>query len=228
MVSWRSRPPSQYSATKGRVRFPHFWSFVLTGLICLAVGLGGGLALAGQDGSKLVSPTKRAAKREHLTSRENGTLGVLTTIDGTVLLGKERRDVCATARGGWTAKEWYASGCGIEVTWYLAAKGSPRAVKRAVRARMERQHVPRVSDFTWTKNSGPLPRKPSGQVRAVDAHTKGALTHLKRGRALSFPKQGRVYHDRVTSFDLASAYQPHRHDHPVLVRVSLVAQYAWT
>lgn len=227
-MSWRTRPPSQYNARKGGPRVPFFWSFVLTGLVCLAVGLGGGLALAGQNDPHTIDPAKHAAKRKHLAAREDTALGALTRIGGSTLLGKERRDVCATSKGGLLARGWYESGCGIEVSWYLAVKGSPGAAKRAVRARMERQHIPRIADFIWTKKSGPLPRKPSGNVGAVNGRMKGALTGLQRDRALSFPEKDRVYHERTTSFDLASAYRTHRHGHPVLLRVSLVAQYAWT
>ncbi|MGH3424137.1 MAG: hypothetical protein ACRDO8_05375 [Nocardioidaceae bacterium] len=229
-MSWRTRPPSQYTAAKGGSRVPFFWTFVLIGLVCLAVGLGGGLALANQSAPKLIHPTapKQVAKRERLTERADTTLGALTDIRGATLLGKEQRDVCATAKGGLLARGWYESGCGIEVSWYVGAKGNPSAVKRAVRAWMERQNVPRTSDFTWTESSGPLPRKPSGKVRAVNARAKGALTSLQHGSPLSFPQRDHIYRERVTSFHLASAYRAHRRGHPVVARVSLVAQYAWT
>lgn len=229
-MSWRNRPPSQYTARKGGSRVPYFWTFVLTGLVCIAVGLGGGVVLANQSAPKLTHPMtrKHVAKRQHLIARANTTLGVLTNIRGATLLGKEHRDVCATAKGGLLARGWYESGCGIEVSWYVAARGDPHAVKRAVRARMMKQNVPRTSDFTWTESSGPLPSKPSGKVRAVRARDKGALSGLQRGSALNFPEQERIYRERVTSFHLASAYQAHRRGHPVVARVSLVAEYAWT
>lgn len=239
MSGWRARPPSQYVATKGKSG-TSLWLLLIVAVVCLALGATAGLKLRG--GGTVVDPNdaKAAAKRERLATQAAGELAALVQLDAAiglpgeppsydaVVIGKERQDVCATSESGFTARGWYASGCGIRITWYLAvAHGSVTSIDAAAQARMKARRTPSVHSFRWTQQSGPLPNRLSGEYASTtDVSAKG-LARFQDGVRIHFPEQDKVYRDEVTTPDLRTAYDDHGGHRPVVTRVSLVAQYAW-
>ncbi|HEX6446360.1 MAG TPA: hypothetical protein VF053_14795 [Streptosporangiales bacterium] len=239
MSGWRTRPPSQYVATKGKGG-ASLWLVLIVGVICLALGAAAGLALRGGNNTVDPDDPKAATKRTELATRAAAELAALVQLDaatgvpgeptsyGVVLLGKERRDTCATGDKGFTARGWYSSGCGIKITWYLAVQhGSVKSVRAAAQARFKARRIPDAGSFEWTKKSGPLPSKLSGQVAATTNLSARGLAALQQGTAIRFPEQKSVYRDHVTTVDLNTAYTDHGGRRPVVARISLLAQYAW-
>lgn len=240
MTGWRTRPPSQYTQTSGKRGAP-LWLVVVVGVIGLALGAAGALSLRG--GGRTVDPNDpaTAAKRRQLASRAAGELAALVQLDaavgvpgeptsyGVVVLGKERRDTCATGDKGFTARGWYSSACGVKVTWYLAVQdGSVRSIRAATQARFKARRIPDADSFTWTEKSGPLPSRLSGQFAATDKVSARGLGTLQDGTAIHFPEQKNVYRDETSTIDLPAAYTDHGRHSRVVARVSLLAQYAWT
>lgn len=241
-MTWRSNPPSQYvDVNKVGVRVP-LWALALISIICLALGITAGLTLR-DDGDQVVDPLANGPmqKREELVTLAHQELAALTQLDaatnikgaptsfGLVTLGKEERDVCVTGQHGFKVHDWYSSACGVQVTWYLAAKhGSPATLDAAAEARFKGRRIPTVSSFTWTEDSGPLPSKLSGEVHAQRAGSGSTLDDFQHATHLRFPEQNAVYHDTVRTFDLATAYRDHGGKRRNVVRLSLLAQYSWT
>lgn len=239
MSGWRTRPPSQYTATKGK-RGTSLWLVLIVGVICLALGVTAGLTLHG--GGNTVDPNdpKAAAKRTDLTSQADGELAALVQLDaavgvpgeptsyGVVVLGKERRDTCVTGDKGFTARGWYSSACGIKITWYLAVRhGSVKSIRAATQARFDARRIPNADSFKWTEKSGPLPDRLSGQFAATTNLSAGSLRKFQDGTAIKFPEQKSVYRDQLSTVDLGSVYADRGGHRPVIARVSLLAQYAW-
>lgn len=237
-MTWRNRPPSQYAKAKGAgVRIP-FWALVLVAVVCLALGMTAGISL--REDEQIVDPLADGPmeKRQQLVERANDELGALTQLDaatniegaptsfGLVRLGGERRDVCVTGQHGFKVHDWYNSACGVQVTWYLAAKrGSPSMLEQAARKRFAARRIPTVGSFTWTEDSGPLPSKLSGEVHAGRASSLDDFQHASH---LRFPEQNAVYHDALRTFDLQDAYREHGGKRKYVVRITLLAQYSWT
>lgn len=241
-MTWRSRPPSQHANTKKGGAHTPFWALVLTAFVCFALGLTAGLTLFADD-EEIADPRgeRTADRRQQLIDEAHGHLIALSQLDaatnvvgaptrfGLVVLGKEERDVCVTGQHGFKVHDWYDSACGIQVTWYLAAKrGSTATVEAAANARFKGRRVPTVESFAWNDESGPLPSELSGEVDARRAGSAGQLHALQRAAQIDFPEQDAVYHDALTTFDLASAYTSRGKGRNVVARLSLVAQYTWT
>lgn len=239
MSGWRTRPPSQYVQTKGKGG-ASFWLVVIVGVIGVALGAAGGLSLHGSGSTVDPNTPKNAAKREQLVSQAGAELAALVQLDaavgvpgqptnyGVTVLGKERRDTCATGDKGFTARGWYSSACGVKVTWYLAVRhGSVASVKAAAMARFKARRIPDADSFEETEKSGPLPHRLSGQFAATTNVSKRGLDALQSGTAIRFPEQESVYHDRTVTVDLSTAYAENGGRRPVVARISLVAQYAW-
>lgn len=239
MSGWRARPPSQYVETKGKSG-TSWWLLLIVAVVCLALGATAGLKL--RSGNSMVDPddVKAAAKREQLAGQAAGELAALVQLDAAVgvpgepttydavLLGKERQDVCATSETGFTARGWYASGCGIQITWYLAVgNDSVKSVNAAVRARLQARRIPGAGSFKWTEKSGPLPDKlSSSHASTTDVSARG-LTRFQHDVSIHFPEQDQVYRNVVTTVDLPTAYADRGGHRRVVTRISLVAQYAW-
>ncbi|MBO0829373.1 MAG: hypothetical protein J2P24_16485 [Streptosporangiales bacterium] len=239
MTGWRTRPPSQYVQTKGK-RGGSLWLTVIVGIICLALGAAAGLTVRGNGNTVGPDDPKAAAKRDQLTASADAELAALAQLDGAIgvpgeptsygvsVLGKERRDTCATGDKGFTKHGWYSSACGVKVTWYLAAQhGSVASIEAAIRARFKARRIPDADAFTWTEHSGPLPSRLSGQFTATTNVSARGLHALQEGTAIHFPEQKSRYRDETTTVDLPTAYAGHRTRSPVVARISLLAQYAW-
>lgn len=240
-MSWRSRPPSQYKDVKKVGARVPLWAFALASVVCLALGITAGLTLRSND-DQIVDPLANGPmkKRGELVTLAHKELAALTQLDaatnikgaptsfGLVTLGKEERDVCVTGQHGFKVHDWYNSACGVQVTWYLAAKrGSPQQLEAAARARFKARRAPTVSSFTWTEDSGPLPSKLSGEVHAQRT-SAGKLDDFQHATHLRVPEQNAIYHDAVRTFDLETAYRDHGGRRKNVVRLSLLAQYSWT
>lgn len=241
-MSWRSNPPSQYVKVGGGLRVP-LWSLVLSSFVCLALGVTAGLTVTNGNDTEPADPHSAALtkKREALVRTAQGELMAVSQIDavtdvkgapssfGGVVLGREIRDVCVFGMHGWKVHDWYDSACGVQVTWYLAtARGSTQTVESAVRSRFEAREIPTVDDFHWNERTGPLPGRLSGEVQVQSVESSTDLSLFQRSSSISIPEQQSTYHDSLRSFDLPEEYKEHGGKRRVIVRVSLVAQYAWT
>ncbi|MQA04896.1 MAG: hypothetical protein GEV07_19980 [Streptosporangiales bacterium] len=239
-MSWRSRPPSQYEGLKSAGGHIPLWVLLLVAVLCLALGGAAGLTLPQEEPLADPNARKSERKRDKLIDEAHDELTGATQLDAAtgvagmpsrfdlVVLGKEEQDVCVTAWDGWKAHNWYESACGVEVTWYLAARrGTPKMVEAAAKARFKARKIPTVGSFAQDEESGPLPDKLSGEVVAARMGTQ-ALVDIKDDAQLQFPEMQDVYHDRVTTFDLATAYREHGGKRKVVARMSLLAQYTWT
>lgn len=239
-MTWRSTPPSQYVGVKKGGGHVPFWALVLVAVVCLCLGITAGLTLRSDD--KTVDPVANGVmkKRQRMLADAEQQLASLTQLDaavgvrgtpssfGLVTLGKERRDVCVTGKKGLLFADHYASACGVQVTWYIAAAhGSKRTVEAAAYERFQAARVPTLAEFQWSSDTGPLPSKLSGQVRAVDASSTEAIDGLQRSSVLAFPEMDATYYEHSTSFDLPTAYEDHGGDRKLVARISLVAEYSW-
>lgn len=240
-MSWRNRPPRQYDGvTKSGGAHTPLWALVLVGLLCLVLGTAAGVTL--RQPEVLADPASKQSerKRERLITKAHDELTGATQLDaatgvlgmpssfGLVVLGKEEQDVCVTAWDGLKAHNWYESACGVEVTWYLAARrGSPKTIEAAAEARFAARKIPTVETFSQDEETGPLPNELSGEVQAVRVGGS-ALTNLQDDAQLEFPEMQNVYHDRVTTVDLNAAYRDRGEKRKVVARMSLLAQYTWT
>lgn len=229
-MSWRARPPSQFEMTGGSASSPSFWMVVIVAIIALAVGLVGGLVLANQIGVDRVDPagTKAAAKRAKLVAHADRQLASVARLHGAALLGNERTNVCVTGKHNLLGGASYDSACGVQVSVYLAIPGTPESARKAARVRLAEQHIPPRADFQSSDSSGPLPKRLHGTVVSTGRTGADRLAVFQRQARLSIPDQETVYYTRTTTFDLSAAYHKHRNGHPVVTRISLVAQYAWT
>lgn len=239
-MAWRSRPPSQYAGVKKGGGHVPFWALVLVAVVCLCLGITAGLTLRNDDESVAPAAKNVSKKRSRMLTDANEKLAALTQLDaavgvrgapssfGLVVLGKERRDICVTGKSVLLFADHYGSACGVQVTWYVATKrGNTKTVEAAAYERFEAMRVPRLADFHWSSDTGPLPSELSGQVRAVDATSPEVISGLQQSSVLAFPEMDKTYYERSTSFDLNTSYHEKGNDGLVVARISLVAEYAF-